>query len=115
MESDRPDQVLQGRGQLRRRLETVRHRERRGRRRLRLAPVGGLGTDYYIDDGGVAHNSFYQYQSDRPQDYVGGDANYFAGKHEVKFGGAWRSTPVDDAADLAGQPPGRELGQLSRT
>ena len=29
-----------------------------------LAPVGGLGTDYYIDDGGVAHNTFYQYQSD---------------------------------------------------
>ena len=59
-----------------------------------LAPVGGLRQDYYIDDGGVAHNTFYQYQSTRPQDYIGGDANYFAGKHEVKFGGAWRSTPV---------------------
>ena len=59
-----------------------------------LAPVGGLGTDYYIDDGGVTHNTFYQYQSDRPQDYVSGDGSYFAGKHEVKFGGAWRSTPV---------------------
>jgi hypothetical protein len=59
-----------------------------------LAPQGGLGTDYYFDDGGVAHNTFYQYQSNRPQDYVGGDGSYFAGKHEVKFGGAWRSTPV---------------------
>ena len=59
-----------------------------------LAPVGGLRQDYYIDDGGVAHNTFYLYQSARPQDYIGGDANYFAGKHEVKFGGAWRSTPV---------------------
>lgn len=59
-----------------------------------LAPVGGLRQDYYFDDGGVAHNTFYQYQSIRPQDYIGGDANYFAGKHEVKFGGAWRSTPV---------------------
>ena len=59
-----------------------------------LAPAGGLNTDYYHDDGGVTHNSYYQYQSIRPQDYVGGDANYFAGKHEVKFGAAWRSTPV---------------------
>jgi len=59
-----------------------------------LAPVGGLETDYYKDDGGVAHNSFYQYQSIRPQDYVGGDANYFARNHELKFGAAWRSTPV---------------------
>jgi hypothetical protein len=60
-----------------------------------LAPVGGLGTDYYIDDGLVTHNSFYEYKSNRPQDYVGADANYFAGKNEIKFGGAWRSTPVD--------------------
>ena len=59
-----------------------------------LAPQGGLGTDYYFDDGGVAHNTFYQYQSNRPQDYVSGDGSYFAGKHEVKFGGSWRSTPV---------------------
>ena len=61
---------------------------------FQLAPVGGMNTDYYIDDGGVAHNTFYQYQSTRPQDYIGGDANYFAGKHELKVGAAWRSTPV---------------------
>ena len=61
---------------------------------FQLAPEGGLGKDYYIDDGGVTHNTFYQYQSDRPQNYVSGDGSYFAGKHEVKFGGAWRSTPV---------------------
>ena len=79
---------------------------------FQLAPVGGLDKDYYIDDGGVAHNTFYQYQSNRPQDYVSGDASYFAGKHEVKFGGAWRSTPVTTEADLAGQPPDRELGRL---
>jgi hypothetical protein len=62
---------------------------------FQLAPIGGLSTDYYNDDAGVWHNSFYQYQSARPQHYVGGDASYFAGKHEVKFGGSWRSTPVD--------------------
>jgi hypothetical protein len=61
---------------------------------FQLAPVGGLATDYYFDDGGVAHNSFYQYQSTRPQQYVGGDANYFAGRHEIRVGAAWRSTPV---------------------
>jgi hypothetical protein len=59
-----------------------------------LAPIGGLGQDYYIDDGGVAHNSYYLFQTDRPQDYVGGDVNYLAGRHEIKFGGGWRSTPV---------------------
>ena len=82
---------------------------------FQLAPVGGLATDYYIDDGGVAHNTFYQYQSTRPQDYIGGDANYFAGRHEVKFGGAWRSTPVDHRPDLAGEPPDRHAGTATRT
>ena len=59
-----------------------------------LAPVGGLGTDYYIDDGGVTHNTYYEYQSTRPQHYAAGDLNYFAGAHELKFGGGWRKTPV---------------------
>lgn len=59
-----------------------------------LAPAGGLGTDFYIDDGGVAHKSYYQYESTRPQHYAGGDASYFAGSHELKFGVAWRRTPV---------------------
>ena len=59
-----------------------------------LTPAGGLATDYYVDDGGVAHNTYYQYQSTRPQHYAGGDASYFAGVHELKFGGAWRKTPV---------------------
>ena len=61
---------------------------------FQLAPAGGLDNDYYIDDALVAHNTFYQYQSNRPQQYAGGDASYFAGKHELKFGAAWRSTPV---------------------
>ena len=59
-----------------------------------LTPAGGLATDYYIDDGGVAHNTYHQYQSVRPQHYAGGDASYFAGSHEVKIGGGWRRTPV---------------------
>ena len=59
-----------------------------------LAPAGGLGTDYYIDDGGVAHKTYYQYQSTRPQHYAGSDASYFVGSHELKFGAGWRKTPV---------------------
>ena len=63
---------------------------------IQLAPVGGLARDYYFDDAGVAHGTFYQYQTTRPQHYFGGDASYFAGGvHEVKFGGAWRSTSAD--------------------
>ena len=59
-----------------------------------LEPAGGLDTNYYIDDGGVSRRSYYQYQSTRPQHYAGGDGSYFAGSHEIKFGGAWRKTPV---------------------
>jgi len=51
--------------------------------------------DYYIDDGGVAHNSYFQHQTHRPQHYFGGDGSYFHGVHEVRFGGGWRSTTAD--------------------
>jgi hypothetical protein len=60
-----------------------------------LIPVGGLAKDYYIDAGGVAHNTYYQYQTSRPQRYFGGDASYFAGHSEVKFGASWRRTSAD--------------------
>jgi carboxypeptidase family protein len=60
-----------------------------------LLPTGLIPRDYYIDDGGVAHNSYYQYKTARPQHFVGGDASYFQGVHEVRFGGAWRSTDAN--------------------
>ena len=59
-----------------------------------LTPAGGLGTDYYIDDGGVVHNTYNQFQSTRPQHYAGGDLSYFAGSHELRVGAGWRRTPV---------------------
>jgi hypothetical protein len=59
-----------------------------------LVPAGGLTADYYIDDGGVAHNNYYSFHSTRPQHYIGGDGSFFAGIHELKFGGSWRKTPV---------------------
>ena len=60
-----------------------------------LDPTGGFTRDYYFDAGGVAHNSFYSYTTKRPQHFYGGDASYFLGAHEVKFGGGWRSTSAD--------------------
>jgi len=59
-----------------------------------LAPVGGLDTNYYVDDGGVAHNTYFQYQSTRPQHYGAGDLTYFSGAHQLKAGGSWRRSAV---------------------
>ncbi len=67
-----------------------------------LDPIGGLTTDFYKDDAGIWHNSYYFYQTTRPQHYLGGDASYFAGKHEVKFGFAWRKTPVESVSTVTG-------------
>ena len=60
-----------------------------------LIPAGGLAKDYYIDSGGVVHNTYYQYQTTRPQHYFSGDASYFSGVNEVKFGASWRRTSAD--------------------
>jgi hypothetical protein len=60
-----------------------------------LTPVGGLAADTYVDDGGVAHTTTYQSQSNRPQTYVAGDASYTAGPHQLQAGFSFRSTPVD--------------------
>jgi hypothetical protein len=67
-----------------------------------LDPIGGRDVDFYKDDGGVWHNSYYFYNTTRPQHYIGGDASYFAGKHEVKFGFAWRKTPVESVSTVTG-------------
>src|SRR5262245_10887970 len=57
-----------------------------------LIPAGGLAKDYYIDAGGVAHNTYYRYETSRPQLYFGGDGSFFSGINEVKFGASWRRT-----------------------
>ncbi len=67
-----------------------------------LTPQGGLDKQIYVDDAGVWHNSFYPYSTTRPQYYASGDASYFAGKHEIKFGYSWRKTPVDSLSTTAG-------------
>ena len=67
-----------------------------------LTPEGGLNKDFYKDDNNVWHNSYYFFKSDRPQYFAGADANYFAGKHELKFGFSWRKTPVDSISQVTG-------------
>jgi len=67
-----------------------------------LDPIGGRDKDFFKDDAGVWHNSYYFYTTIRPQYFAGGDASYFAGKHEVKFGFAWRKTPVESISEVTG-------------
>src|SRR5262249_45509032 len=67
-----------------------------------LTPQGGVDKDFYKDDAGVWHNSYYFFSTTRPQDYAAGDASYFKNKHEVKFGFSWRRTPVDSLSQVPG-------------
>lgn len=67
-----------------------------------LTPRGGLDASPYLDDGGVWHNSYWFYGTDRPQRTVGVDGNYFKGRHELKFGYGWRKFPVDSIFRWAG-------------
>jgi hypothetical protein len=69
---------------------------------FQLAPQGGLTTNSYQDDSGVYHGSYELFSTNRPQYYAGADASYFAGRHEVKFGFAWRKTPVDSLSQWPG-------------
>src|SRR5579862_3662163 len=69
-----------------------------------LAPQGGLNTAVYLDDSGTWHGSYEAFATNRPQYFTGADANYFAGKHEVKFGFSWRKTPVDSLSNWPHDP-----------
>ena len=51
-----------------------------------FTPAGGVDRDFYQDDAGIWHNSYYVNTTTRPQQYAGGDASYFNGKHEVRAG-----------------------------
>jgi hypothetical protein len=66
-----------------------------------FVPQGGMDKDVYQDAGGVWHNSFYNYNTDRPQDAVVVDGNYFKGSHEIKFGFTWRKTTVHSDSAIA--------------
>ncbi|MDE3154568.1 MAG: TonB-dependent receptor [Acidobacteriota bacterium] len=59
-----------------------------------LTPEGGLSASVYRDVNRVWHGSYIYYATDRPQSSTIVDGNYFKGKHEVKFGFAWRRATV---------------------
>jgi hypothetical protein len=67
-----------------------------------LTPEGGTSKNFYQDDDLVWHNSYYAYNTARPQYYAAGDASYFTGKHELKFGFSYRRTPVDSLTAVSG-------------
>jgi hypothetical protein len=69
---------------------------------FQLTPQGGLGTPYFLDDGGVYRGSFYHYGTVRPQWAWSGDGNFFRGNHEIKFGFGWRRADVESTTIVPG-------------
>ncbi|MEO7134170.1 MAG: TonB-dependent receptor, partial [Vicinamibacterales bacterium] len=67
-----------------------------------LTPQGGLATPRYVDDAGVNHGSYQAYITNRPQNALQGDGNYFRGHHEIKFGYGWRKADVESSSVVAG-------------
>jgi hypothetical protein len=61
---------------------------------FQFVPEGGLNAQWWIDDAGVNHGTFYEYKTNRPQDSIGADGSVFRGHHELKFGFGWRRAPV---------------------
>jgi hypothetical protein len=68
---------------------------------FQLIPAGGSNTPTWIDAAGQSHGSAYTYTSARPQKSFVADGNYFAGKHELKFGFSWRKAEVHSTSTWA--------------
>jgi hypothetical protein len=69
---------------------------------FQLTPQGGLDTQYYWDDSGIARGSYYHYETVRPQYAAAAEGNYFRGNHEIKFGFGWRKADVDSNSIVPG-------------
>ncbi|MEX2271252.1 MAG: TonB-dependent receptor [Vicinamibacterales bacterium] len=67
-----------------------------------LTPQGGLATPWFIDDAGSSRGSYFHYETVRPQKTASLDGNVFQGRHEVKFGFAWRTADVDSTTIVPG-------------
>jgi len=67
-----------------------------------LTPKGGLDTNWYVDDSGVNHGTYYEYASKRPQHNLTVDGNSFRGHHELKFGFGWRKAEVSSTDTYPG-------------
>ena len=62
----------------------------------------GSTKQAYLDDAGVWHNNFYTYSTDRPQDTISTDGNYFKGNHDLKFGFSYRKVAVNSSTSWPG-------------
>lgn len=62
--------------------------------------------DAYLDADGVWHNSFYHYQTSRPQHQAAANGSFFFNTgslgHELKFGFQYRTTPVTSSTQWSG-------------
>jgi hypothetical protein len=68
-----------------------------------LTPKGGLDNgQVFIDADGVYHNSNSFSGNDRPQIVFNGDANWFRGRHELRFGASARHYTDDQVTRYAG-------------
>ena len=68
-----------------------------------LTPKGGLDNgQVFIDSDGVFHNSNLFSGNDRPQIVFNGDANWFRGRHEIRFGASARHYTDDLTTRYAG-------------
>ena len=64
-----------------------------------LEPKGGRTTQVFLDSNGFQSGSSYYLATARPQKTINLDGNWFSGRHELRFGGAWRR--VDDFTDFS--------------
>jgi hypothetical protein len=67
-----------------------------------LTPQGGLATPYYVDDAGSVQGSYVHYETVRPQKNLSADANFFRGRHEIKFGFGYRTADVQSSSLIPG-------------
>ncbi len=65
-------------------------------------PRGGLDTTAYRDEMNVWHGTYYQFKTNRPQDNVQFEANYFTGRSEFKAGFGWRKASVTSSVAWPG-------------
>jgi len=74
---------------------------------FQLVPVGGVNVnDVYQDSGGVWHNSYFQYRTQRPQNVVAATGSYLFNTgstgHELKFGFSYRKAGVSSQTKWPG-------------
>jgi hypothetical protein len=60
----------------------------------------GWPNQAYYDAGSVLHGSNWNYVTDRPQDSLVVDGNYFKGNHEIKFGFTYRKATTTSTSAL---------------